>query len=100
MPEFIKVAEISGIPPGTGRCVEVENIRIALCNLDGNFYAIDDTCTHDDASLSDGRIEGDEITCPMHEARFNIKTGEVLCPPAFENVNSYPVRIQGTDVEI
>lgn len=100
MPAFVKVAEVSDIPPGTAQCIEVDDIRIAVCNVNGEFYAIDDTCTHDDASLSEGGIDGDEIICPMHEARFNIKTGEVLCPPAFENVNAYPVRIQGADIEI
>ena len=100
MPEFIKVAERSEIAEGTGKCVEVEGKRIALFNLAGEFYAIDDTCTHRGGSLSEGSLEGDEVQCPWHGAHFNIKSGQVTAPPAGAAVTAYTVRVTGEDIEV
>jgi len=80
--------------------VEVEGKKIALCNRDGTFFAIDDTCTHRGGPLSEGEVSGEEVTCPWHGAVYNIKTGEVLGPPAPRGVASYAVRVQGSDVEV
>ena len=101
MAQFIRVASTSDLPPGQGKCVEVEGKKkIALFNLAGSFYAIDDTCTHRGGPLSEGEVAGEEVTCPWHGAVYNIKTGAVLGAPAPRGVASYAVRVQGSDVEV
>ena len=98
--QFIKVATTDKIGPGQAMLVEAGDRKIALFNLDGKYYAIDDTCTHRGGPLSDGEIEGEEVTCPWHGARYKITTGEVLSPPAPQGVTSYNVRVQGSDIEL
>jgi nitrite reductase/ring-hydroxylating ferredoxin subunit len=100
MPNFVKVAKKSEIADGSAICVEAEGKRIALFNLGGTFYAIDDTCTHQGGPLSEGSVEGEQVVCPWHGARFSIKSGAVCSPPAAENVAKYNVRISGDDVEV
>jgi nitrite reductase/ring-hydroxylating ferredoxin subunit len=100
MASFVRVANRSEIPTGAGKCVEVNGRRIALFNLGGEIYAIDDECTHSGGPLSEGFVDGEEIECPWHSARFSIRTGEVLSPPAFDGVTSYRVRIAGDEVEV
>jgi len=78
MAGFVKVATTGDRTPEQGKMVEVNGKKIALCNLEGSFYAINDTCTHRGGPLSEGEIEGEQVTCPWHGALFNIKTGEVL----------------------
>ena len=100
MASFFKVAARSEIPDGAGRSFEVEGRRIAIFNLAGTFYAIDEECTHSGGPLSEGTIDGDEIECPWHQGRFNIKTGAVVDLPPMDNVASYNVRLSGEDVEV
>jgi len=100
MSKFVKVARRSEIDDQSVKCVEVEGKRVAIFNLGGELYAIDDTCTHKGGPLSEGSIEGDEVECPWHGAHFNIKTGHVTAPPAAENVTRYNVRLAGDDIEI
>ncbi len=100
MSKFVKVATKSEIADQSAKCVEVEGKRIALFNLGGDFYAIDDTCTHKGGPLSEGSIEGEEIECPWHGARFNIKSADVISPPAPQGVTKYTVRLTGDAVEI
>jgi len=100
MAEFVKVAKTSDIEDKCAKCVDVGGRAIALFNLGGEFYAIDDLCTHEDGPLSEGYIEGDEVECPWHAARFNIKTGKALCEPACEDQGSYKVRVSGDDIEV
>lgn len=100
MRKFVTAAKVGDIPEGAAVPVVVKGRRIAICNLTGVFYAIDDTCTHEEASLSDGELQGDEIECPRHAARFNVKTGAVCSPPAFEDLQTYPTRIVGEVVEV
>lgn len=85
---------------GTGKLVEVEGRRIALFYVDGGYYAIDDVCTHRGGPLSEGSLSGDEVTCPIHGAQFNVKTGEVTAAPAQQGVKTFPVRVTGDDVEV
>jgi nitrite reductase/ring-hydroxylating ferredoxin subunit len=100
MPEFIKVASTSDVPLNSKRCIHVGGHPICLINLEGDIYAIDDTCTHAEASLCEGEIAGNEIVCPLHFATFNIMTGEATGPPACDPVNTYEVRINGEAIEI
>ncbi len=100
MSKFVKVAKKSEIADQSGMCVDIEGRRIAIFNLGGELYAIDDTCTHKGGPLSEGTIEGDEVECPWHGAHFNIKSGHVTAPPAADNVARYNVRLTGDNIEI
>ena len=100
MTEFVKVASVSEIAPGQARLVNVRGKEIALFNIEGNFFALDNACTHEEGPLAEGEIEGHEVTCPWHGARFDIRTGEVLSAPAYEDVARYNVRVTGTDIEV
>ncbi|MEW5943716.1 MAG: non-heme iron oxygenase ferredoxin subunit [Pseudomonadota bacterium] len=100
MSDWTNVAKAEDFPPGTRRVVDVEGTAIAVFNLGGEYYAIEDTCTHDGGELASGEVEGGIITCPRHGARFSIKTGAVLAPPAYEPVATFPVRIEGGVVQV
>lgn len=100
MSEFIKAATAEEIPEGSAKLVELGGKSIALFNVGGEFFAIANTCTHDGGPLAEGELDGHEVTCPWHGAIFDVRTGAVLGPPAGENVVSYPVRLNGADVEV
>ena len=98
MPKLVKVAETKEVAPGTGKVVGAEGRSIALFNVAGTFHAIDNTCTHRGGPLGEGDLAGEVVTCPWHGAQFNVKTGDVLTPPAWTGVQSFPVQVQGDDV--
>lgn len=100
MPQLVKVAETKDITPGTGLKVEAGGQQIALFNVDGTFYAIGDTCTHRGGPLSEGDVEGTQVTCPWHGAKYDVQTGNVLGPPAQKGVPSYKVVVEGEDIKI
>jgi nitrite reductase/ring-hydroxylating ferredoxin subunit len=100
MGEFVKVAKASDIAPGEAKAVEAGGKILALFNINGTFYAIDDTCTHRGGPLSEGTVEGAEVTCPWHGAVFDITSGTVLGAPAPRDVARYPVRVSGEDIEV
>ena len=101
MGRFVKVARKSQLPENDGTYVEVDGgHRIALFNLGGEIYALDNDCTHVGGPLSQGRVEKDEVECPWHGSRFDIRTGEVKLFPAREDVATYKVRVTGDDVEV
>lgn len=100
MAEFAKVASASEIAPGQARLINVKGKEIALFNIEGTFFALDNACPHEEGPLAEGEIEGHEVTCPWHGARFDIRTGEVLCAPAYDDVARYNVRVTGTDIEV
>lgn len=100
MGQFVKVASVSEIPAGQAKRVEAGGKEIALFNVGGTFCAIDNTCTHAGGPLAEGTVEGEQVQCPWHGARFSVKTGAVLTPPAGEGVAAYPVRVNGSDIEI
>jgi nitrite reductase/ring-hydroxylating ferredoxin subunit len=97
---FVTVGKTSDIPPGAGAQLEISGKKIAVFNCDGDFYAIDDTCTHRGGPLSEGLVVGEEVECPWHGARFNLKSGAHLCPPAPRGVTAYPVQVVGEEVRI
>jgi 3-phenylpropionate/trans-cinnamate dioxygenase ferredoxin subunit len=100
MSDFVKVAETSDIPAGRVKVVVVSDRRIALCNVGGEFFAIDDICTHDGGPLDQGELEGDVIECPRHGARFNVRTGKMLTLPAVKPLNTYPLRVEGSEIQV
>ena len=100
MAGFTTVAKTSEIQPGSAKMVEAAGKRIALFNVDGKFYAIDDTCTHRGGPLSEGQVDGGTVTCPWHNAAFDIKTGQSLGPPAPKGVQAYKVQVDGSDIKI
>jgi len=100
MGEYIKVAKKSEIAPGEIKSFVAGNEVIAVCNVEGNFYAIKDECTHMEFPLSDGLLEEETVTCAYHGAAFNVKTGEALCLPAIESVETYELRVNGDDIYI
>lgn len=100
MTEFVKVASRSDLPVGGKRLAEVDGRPIALFNVDGSFYAIDDVCTHDGGPLAEGELKGSEIQCPRHGAKFDVRTGKALCFPAFEPVPTHSVEVRGEDIYV
>jgi nitrite reductase/ring-hydroxylating ferredoxin subunit len=100
MAGFVKVAKTNELSPGQGRMIEANGKKIALFNVDGSFYAIDDTCTHRGGPLSEGSLEEKKVTCPWHGASFDVTTGEVQGPPAPSGVARYNVRVEGGDIEV
>lgn len=97
---WIDVAKLDDFKPNTLRIVNFDDIQVIVINRDDDFYAIEDICTHDGGTLSDGDIEQCEIICPRHGARFDIRTGEVTAPPAYEPIKTFPVRIQNGIVQV
>src|SRR5439155_17040565 len=100
MAKLIKVAETKDLPPGSAAAFEVEGQSIALFNVAGTFYAIDDTCPHSGGPLSQGQVEGAKVTFSWHEANFELSTGKGLCGPAFENFRSYKVVVEGNEIKV
>lgn len=100
MSEFVRVARADEIAPGAMKRVIVDGHAVALVNAGGEFFAIDDTCSHEEASLSSGTLSGEVVVCPKHGARFNVKSGRVLSLPAVRSVAVYPVRVEGGDVMV
>jgi 3-phenylpropionate/trans-cinnamate dioxygenase ferredoxin subunit len=97
---FVQVATTRELSPGHGKLVEVNQKRIALFNMGGQFYAIDDMCPHRGASLSEGELDGETVVCPWHGALFELRTGAVTRPPAAIGVMTYETRVQGEAIEI
>jgi 3-phenylpropionate/trans-cinnamate dioxygenase ferredoxin component len=94
------VAKVSDIPPERVAMFTIGDHEVAVCNVDGQFYAIDDLCTHDGGSLDQGYLEGSEIECPRHGARFDVTSGAATQLPAFEPVATHAVRVQDDTIEV
>src|SRR5256885_14066792 len=100
MAEFMTVATIDELPSGERIVVEAKDRYIAIFNVDGKLYAIEDRCTHDDGPLAEGELFGTIIECPRHGATFDITTGKQLSFPAITPVPRYDVRVVGNDIQI
>ncbi len=100
MPRYVTVAQTADIPPGEREVVDVEGYYIAVFNVGGTYYAIEDVCTHDGGPLAEGDLYDYEIECPRHGARFDIRTGKVLSMPAVIDVQWFSVRVEGDDIQI
>ena len=98
---FERVASLDEIEPGTARVVEVGGESIALCRVeDGDLYAIENRCTHDDGPLGEGELDGDRIECPRHGALFDVTTGRAVTLPAIGKVRCYAVQVADGNVQI
>lgn len=100
MAELVTVAKTSEIGAGQAKAVDVKGQTIALFNVGGKFYAIEDTCTHVGGPLSEGEVQGTAVTCPWHGAQFDVTSGKVLGPPAGEGVKNFPVRVEGGEIKL
>ncbi|WP_423223942.1 non-heme iron oxygenase ferredoxin subunit [Candidatus Amarolinea aalborgensis] len=98
MAKFVKVAAQADIPLGGKKLVEIDGVAVAVFNVNGAFYAIEDLCTHDGGNLVEGDLLGSEIECPRHGARFDVRTGRATKMPAFEPVPTYAVKIEQDSV--
>lgn len=100
MANWIDVVADSALAEGEHLNVDIDGYAVALFKLDGQFYAIEDVCTHDGAEIASGELDGDQIVCPRHGARFCVKTGAVKCAPAYEDVATFAVRVIDHRVQI
>ena len=106
MSDWVDVADVEEMPPGQGRVVDVDDVPVAVFNIDGEYYAIEDTCTHEELPLlgsglgPEEVLDGNEIVCPHHGARFCVKTGEAMAPPAYEPVATFPVRVESGRIQV
>lgn len=100
MSDWVTVAPLDELKPGARKVVDVDGSQLLVFNLDGKFYAIEDVCTHDGGQLDGGDIEGDQIICPRHGARFCIRTGAALTAPAYEATATFPVRIENGEIQV
>jgi 3-phenylpropionate/trans-cinnamate dioxygenase ferredoxin subunit len=100
MTDWSNVAQVSEIETGKCKVVDIDDALIAVYKLNGGFFAIEDICTHDGGELASGEVEGDEVICPRHGARFCIRNGKALTAPAYEDVHCFPVRIENNMVQV
>lgn len=100
MNRWHNVARVEDFEIGQPVVAELEDIEVAVFKLTDGYYAIEDLCTHDGETLTGGDVEGEEIECPRHGARFNIRTGKVTAPPACEDLKTCPVRVHEGMVQV
>ena len=100
MADWVKVAAVGEIAPGCCKVVDVDGTAVAVFNVGGDHFAIEDVCTHDGGELASGVIEGDQVVCPRHGARFCVRTGDALSAPAYEPTAKFPLRIENGVIEV
>lgn len=100
MSEWVDVAAVDDFVEGEPVVVDVDDAEVAVFKIGNQFYAIEDLCSHEEFTLTDGEVEGDTITCPAHGAKFCIRTGEALSPPAYEPVATFATRVENGVVQI
>lgn len=98
--EFIKLGATEQVPQDKTKVFVAGTKRILVANVDGTFYAIDDRCTHDNGPLGEGELCDNEIECPRHGARFDVRTGKALCLPAVGAVATYPVEVRDNEIYV
>ena len=100
MTDFVRVASLADLPPGERFLVDFEELTVAVFNVGGEYYCIEDVCTHDGGPVAEGPLDGYAIACPRHGALFDLRDGSVLSMPAVVPVPTYEVRIEGNDILI
>lgn len=99
MAEYVRVAGTADVASGSGIVAEVHDQSIAVFNVDGTYYALDNTCIHRGGPLGEGELEGETVTCPWHGWQYNVKTGVSINNPS-ACVKSYPVKVEGADIRV
>lgn len=97
MADFVKVGKKGDIPAGSGKTVDVKGKAVAVFNVDGNFYAIDNTCLHRGGPLGEGELDGKIVTCPWHGWRYDVTTGANEMNPSV-TVQKFQVKVEGDDI--
>ncbi|MDE2069743.1 MAG: non-heme iron oxygenase ferredoxin subunit [Gammaproteobacteria bacterium] len=100
MSQWIAAAQLGEIPDHKSKVITLNGSDVAVFNLSGEYFAIEDICTHDGGDISGGWVEGEHAVCPRHLAEFSIRTGAALKAPAYEGVHSFPVRVRGAVIEV
>jgi nitrite reductase/ring-hydroxylating ferredoxin subunit len=100
MTRWVRVASTAQVAPGEGLRVEIDDEPVAIWNIDGDFYATTDTCSHEEASLTEGDLWDAVIECPLHGAQFDVRTGDVLSLPAIFPIRTYPVKVENGAVYV
>ncbi|HUG16639.1 MAG TPA: non-heme iron oxygenase ferredoxin subunit [Thermomicrobiales bacterium] len=100
MTDFVTVARAGEIAPGEMKAVRAGRRIVAIANVDGEYVAFDDTCSHEEASLSEGELFGETVECPLHGAAFNVFTGAVESFPATSDIDTYEVRVEGDEIKV
>jgi nitrite reductase/ring-hydroxylating ferredoxin subunit len=99
MAEFVKVASVSELPPGSAKVVEMMGKTIALFNVEGAIYATDNTCLHQGGPLGEGELIGEVVICPWHQWEYNVRAGEVVGDSSLK-ITTYPVEVEGGDIKV
>jgi 3-phenylpropionate/trans-cinnamate dioxygenase ferredoxin subunit len=99
---LVDVAPVDDLPPGSVKIVRAGQVAVGVYNLDGEYYAIEDRCSHDDGPLAEGDFDAEErvVICPRHGSRFDITTGRPLTLPAYEPVDTFPVTVEDGWVKV
>ena len=100
MSDWVTVAKEGELAPGQFRSADVEGVQIVVFNIGGEYFALEDVCTHDGGQLTGGFVDGDQIICPRHGASFCIRTGAALSAPAYEPTAKFPVRLQNGEIQV
>jgi 3-phenylpropionate/trans-cinnamate dioxygenase ferredoxin subunit len=100
MAQFVTVAKAGEVAEGELESYEVAGTTVAVANVGGDLYAVDNTCTHQQCSLAEGDVDGFILTCPCHGSQFDVRTGEVHNPPATEPVRTYAVQVEGDEIRV
>ncbi|MBX3651265.1 MAG: non-heme iron oxygenase ferredoxin subunit [Burkholderiales bacterium] len=100
MADWVTVAAVGEIATGSCKVADVDGVAIAVFNIGGEYFAIEDVCTHDGGELASGHIDGDQVVCPRHGARFCVRTGDALSAPAYEPTAKFPLRIEGGQIQV
>ena len=95
---WIDVSAVDAVPEEDVIGIDLEGKSVALYKIDGEIFATDNICSHGNARLCDGFLEGHEIECPLHQGKFDVRNGKAMCAPLTEDIKSYPVKIEGSRV--
>ena len=100
MSDWVDAVAVNDLTPGEHQVVDVDDVAVVVFNLDGEFFALEDVCTHDGSEIASGCVKDGEIECPRHGAKFCVRTGAVTAPPAYEPIDIFPVQIVNGRVQV